>query len=191
MHTAVVTVRWREPARAASARARPPPASGPSHEAVRLAAPRTRARSRPTPSTHRTIPSLRPAPPGTRPRGGAWMSRIAWITLNRAMRTLDTTMVTIEIASPIANPVITVDASKVKVRCSAFTSRPDLRIWSARHAMSHPKAIPSDGAERAGDHRVEPALRREPADEQSTAASPPPAACRAPSVVRRRASRTR
>ena len=72
------------------------------------------------------------------------------------------TMVTVETASPIANPVTTVDQSNVNVRCSAFTSRPELRIWSARQAMSHPNAMPSSAPSALGDHRVDPSFRGEP-----------------------------
>jgi hypothetical protein len=72
------------------------------------------------------------------------MSRIDWITLNRAIRTLASMIVTTEIASPTTKPVATVDASNVNVRCSAVTSRPEPRIRSARHAISHPNPMPSN-----------------------------------------------
>ena len=97
------------------------------------------------------------------------MSRMAWITLKRAIRMLDATMVTIEIASPIANPVITVDVSNVNVRCSALTSRPDAEDLVGPPGDEPPEGDPERGAERAGDHGVEPALGGETAHEQRPA----------------------
>ena len=59
-----------------------------------------------------------------RRRVGAWMSRMAWITLNRAMRTLATRTVTSAMAKPTTKPVTTVDHSNVNVRCSAVDLAP-------------------------------------------------------------------
>ena len=67
---------------------------------------------------------------------------MAWMTLNRATRTLASTMVVRAIANPTTKPVSTVDDRNANVRWRAVTSRPVSRIWSARQAISHPKPIP-------------------------------------------------
>ncbi len=46
------------------------------------------------------------------------------MTLKRAIRTLDTTMVATAMAKPTTNPVSTVDQSNVNVRCSAVDLAP-------------------------------------------------------------------
>ena len=136
----------------------------PEHEAVRIRSGESEHR-RADAEQHETSPSRAQRRRG-RGRGGAWMSRMAWMTLKRAMRMLDATMVTIEIASPIANPVITVDAveGEREVQRSHLASRSEDLVRPPRDEPS--EGDPEHRAERAGDHRVEPTLGGETADEQ-------------------------
>ena len=43
------------------------------------------------------------------------------------------------------------------------------RIWSARHAISHPKPMPRSAPSTLAEHRVEPAFRGERADQRAPA----------------------
>ena len=141
------------------------------HERVRIGSGETRAMVTPTPRTATSA-----AEPG--PSAAAGAARARCVDVADGLDDVEPgdpharqqRWSAIEIAKPTTKPVSTVDQSNVNVRWSAMTSRPDARIWSARHDDQPAErrcraAAPSD----AGGNRVEPALLASAADEERPA----------------------